>query len=197
MKKIYPFLIAIPLIVISACAAPPLQYYTLSEIGDNNGKQPIKLSSIQSPFILVTRVTVPDYLDTADIIIRRGAALNRSQNGRMSSVLSVGATELVTHYLAMQRPDALVTNQNQLMLPQYQIIINISRFDLNETSAGMGVATLEANWSIVPENEKNPIENQKGLFTKNGSIKNDSDIIKLQQDALIELAKHIDIRNLR
>ncbi len=49
-------------------------------------------------------------------------------------------------------PDALVTDQPQTEAPSYRILINISRLDVTSD----GVATLEADWQIVPRDRPCP-----------------------------------------
>ena len=95
-------------LLLASCATPPLTLYTL-------GAPPIAADTAplgRRPVVIaVARVTVPDELDTEDIVVRDGSTLRRSTRGRWASRLSLGITDRLTERLAERRPDALVTDR--------------------------------------------------------------------------------------
>jgi len=143
--------------------------------------------------IEVSRVAVPDYLDTQDIVVRNGNSLQRSPRGRWASRFSLIATHYVTGLLAARRPGALVTDQPQAETPNDRIQISISTLDVAST----GVATLDANWTIVPRNTAQPMTRQRGHFTATGPAATDKDVVALVQSVLQKLSAAIDIGKLR
>ena len=177
-------------LVMTSCAAPPLSLYTL---------QASNLPAAAVPFshaatvIEIRRVVLPDYLDTQDILVRNGSTLQRSPHGRWASRLSIEITRYLTGLLAAQRPGALVTDQPQAETPHDRILITISNLDV--TTAGR--AMLQANWTIVPRNEAQPVRNRRALFTVDGSTKTDQDVVVLTQAVLRRLADAIGIARLR
>lgn len=179
------------LFILGGCSAPPLKYYTFNENIINQSTNKITQYSEISPTIIITPITVPDYLDTTDIVTRENSSLHHSVNGRMSSVLSVAITDYVTHLLSVKNPTLFITNQRQVGMPTSQILINISHLDVQNLGNQNGSAILEADWSIIPRNEHLPINKQKGTFFASGSIASDSDVIKIEQALLIQLVNQI------
>lgn len=191
MNKLISCCAITTLSLLIGCAAPALQYYTLTE-GVTAQKLTQAYNTNNSSVIYISRVTVPDYLNTADITTRNGTALNHSVNGRMSSILSIGATGLITNLLTDKNPNLWITDQAPVSPPNYQIRINIQRFDLQAEANQMGTLTLEASWSIIPQDAQAPVQKQRVNFVSQGSIQTDNDIVKLEQNALTQLAGNIN-----
>ena len=143
--------------------------------------------------IEVRRVAIPDYLDTQDILVRAGSTLDRSREGRWASRLSLGATHFLAGRLAERRPDALVTDQPQIAPPNYQIFVTINTFDVTTG----GVATLEADWLIIPHNPAAPTRRARAQFSATGPVETDQDVVLLDKAVLQQLANSIDVASLR
>lgn len=190
MNKITAYSSLVTLSLLVGCAAPPLQYYTLTEGAAPKYTQTYNANN--ATVIYISRVIVPDYLNTADITTRNGTALNHSANGRMSSILSIGATGLITNFLTDQNPNLWITDQAPVSPPKYQLRINIRRFDLQTQPDKSGQLTLEASWSIIPQDTNTPIQKQRTSFVVQGPIETDNDIVKLQQKALTQLSGNIN-----
>jgi uncharacterized lipoprotein YmbA len=177
-------------LVVTSCASPPLSLYTLEPSDTVSRALPLTNRAI---VIEIRRVAIPDFLDTQDILVRDGNTLQRSTHARWASRLSLGITHYLTNLLAMRRSDALITDQPQTEAPNYRISIVISTLDVN--SAGM--ATLEADWTIVPRNPTLPTRRQRGRFAAAGPVGSDQDVVTLTQRVLTQLADTIDISNLK
>jgi hypothetical protein len=173
-------------LLVASCATPPLNLYTL-------GAPPIASDAAplgQRPaMIAVARVTVADELDTEDIVVRDGSTLRRSTLGRWASRLSLGITDRITERLAERRPDALVTDRPLTDAPSYRVLVNIGRLDV--TSAG--VATLDADWMIVPRDAAARTLRDRGHFSATGPVATDQDVVALLGVVLDRLAGAIDI----
>ncbi len=179
----------------AGCAAPAVTLYTLGVPAQAGAAIPLGAKPM---VIAISRITVPDYLDTQDILVRHGAVLQSSRVGRWASRLSLGATELVTARLSRERPDALVTDQPQSASPSYRIVINVSRFDITDGSrAGEGAATLEADWLIVPNDAAAPVRRDRTRIDVSGPMQGDGEVVGLATAVLERLAAAIDIRGLR
>jgi uncharacterized lipoprotein YmbA len=171
-------------LLLSSCGTPPLTLYTLGapSIGSDAtplGKRPV--------VIAVSRVTIPDELDTEDIVVRDGSTLRRSTAGRWASRLSLGITDRITQRLAEQRPDALVTDRPLTDTPSYRVLVNIGRLDV--TSGG--VAVLDADWMIVPHDAGAPTRRDRGHFSATGAVGTDQDVVTLEGAVLDQLAAAI------
>lgn len=185
-----PHRIAVLVLLLASCAAPPLMTYTLGAPPASGPEAPL---SRNATVIEVARVAMPDDIDTQDIVVRRGNELVSSHRGRWASRLSVGATELLAGQLARRRPDALVTGRPQTVAPTYRILINISRLDV---MAGGG-ATLEADWLIVPHDPAVPTHRDRASLAAAGPTGTDQDTVARVSDLLNQLSASIDIGGLR
>ena len=172
-------------LLLASCASPPLTLYTL---GTSPASDAVPLGA-RPVVIAIARVTMPDDLDTEDIVVRDGSTLRRSTKGRWASRLSLGITDRLTQRLAERRPDALVTDRPLSDAPTDRIQVNIGRLDV--TSAG--IATLDADWMIVPRNPRVPTRRDRGHFTASGPVATDADVVALLGKVLDQLAAAMKI----
>ena len=173
-------------VMLANCAAPPLTVYTLGAPPVPTDTAPLAAKPV---IVTVARVTIPDELDTTDLVVRDGSALRRSQQGRWASRLSLAITERLTRQLAIRRPDALVTSRPLTETPAYRILVNIGRLDVPSS----GGVTLDADWMIVPGDPAAPNRRDRGRFTASGSSATDQDVVTLIGSALDKLADAIEI----
>ena len=191
-------LLGLAVVTAASCASPAVTLYALGAAGGGEPSAPV-LSALQPGAVVieVARVTLPDYLDTQDILVRRGSALDASHAGRWASRLSLGATALLVARLSRTRPDALVTDQQQATAPSYRLLVNISRFDVAAEPAGTGRATLDADWLIVPRDTARPTLRSRITLEAAGPVGSDPNVVALQTTLLSRLADAIDITRLR
>ena len=123
------------------------------------------------------------------IVVRDGGTLRASRSGRWASRLSLGITDRLTQRLAEQRPAALVTDRPLTETPTYRVLVNIGRLDVSAT----GVATLDADWLIVPHDPGIPTRRDRGHFSAKGPVATDQDVVTLVGSLLDQLAGAIDI----
>ncbi|HVJ52873.1 MAG TPA: PqiC family protein [Aliidongia sp.] len=173
----------------AGCAAPPVKLYTLGGPAIAAGAAPAADAPFapSTPIVEVRRVALPDYLDTQDIVVRRGNQIDRSSEGRWSSRLSIGATDLIAARLAALRPDMLVTGQPQVTPPSFRLAIDISRLDVSAS----GTVALEANWTIVPKGEDLPITHGRASLSEEGAVATDEEVVALTDAILDRLAGRI------
>jgi len=137
--------------------------------------------------IAVARVTIPDELDTEDIVVRDGSTLQRSHLGRWASRLSLGITDRLTARLAERQRNALVTDRPLTETPSYRVLVNIARLDV---SAG-GVVALDADWQILPSDPAMPTVRDRGHFEASGPVATDQNVVTLVGGVLDRLAAGI------
>jgi uncharacterized lipoprotein YmbA len=187
-------LAACVLATVVSCGAPPLTLYTLGGPTTASDPPPPRPPLGRKPTVIeIVRVTIPDEIDTEDILVRSGSTLRRSERGRWASRLSLGITDRLTGRLAASRPDALVTDRLQGEVPTYRVLINISRLDVITG----GVATLEADWLIAPHDPATPTRRNRARFTVTGPVATDQQVVTLEEKLLDQLAGAIDISALR
>ena len=176
--------------LLAGCSAPPLTLYTLAAPASPAATQP---SLGTKPLVIeIARLSVPDELDSQDIVVRDGSILQRSSSGRWASRFSLGATDRLTARLAATRPAALITDRQQSEPPTYRIVINLGRLDVDTA----GHATLEADWLIVPHDPTRPVRRNRVRFVATGPVAADQDVVALDGIMLDRLAGAIDIAGL-
>jgi uncharacterized lipoprotein YmbA len=173
-------------LLLGSCAAPTLTLYTLGAAGVTSERAPLGNGSI---VIAVARVTLPDELDTEDIVVRAGSTLRRSRLGRWASRLSLGITDRLTERLAARNPDAMVTDRPLAEAPAQRVLINIGRLDV--TAAG--VAVLDADWLVVPRDPVQPTRRDRGHFSETGPVATDQDVVTLVGLVVDKLAGAIEL----
>jgi uncharacterized lipoprotein YmbA len=176
--------------VASGCAGPPLTLYTLVDSSTQNPAAPL---ASQPLIVTLSRATIPDSLDSTDLVLRDGAILRRSPTGRWASRLSIAITDLLTAQLAARLPDALVTDQPQAAAVSTRLMIDISQFDITSD----GHAVLTASWTIIPADTVRPVQHGRAQVTAQGATATDQDVVTLAQTLTRRLAAAIDVTALR
>ena len=170
-----------------ACAAPPLTLYTLgTPPGANRSASPLGKAPV---VIAVGRVTIPDELDTEDIVVRDGSTLRRSSRGRWASRLSLGITDRLTERLAAALPGRLVTDRPLTETPSERVLINIGRLDVTAS----GTATLDADWMVVPRDSGRTVRRDRAQITVTGPVATDQDVVTLVGMVVDRLAAAINV----
>jgi len=180
------FAVMIDGLSLVGCAGPALLLYTLA--GPEDGVAPAL--GARPTVILVERVTLPDELDSEDILVRDGSVFRRSAKGRWASRLSLQITGLLTRQLAARRPDALVTQQALAGEPSYRLRVTISQLDVRAD----GSAELAADWAIIPGNPSLPVMMDRATVSLRGSVATDADVVALDQAVIGRLAQAIDLQ---
>ncbi|KXV50478.1 hypothetical protein AD944_04990, partial [Acetobacter tropicalis] len=145
--------------LLSACASPPLRLYTLGMPSDQEVRQP-HLSS-RATTIQISRVVIPDYLDSQDMVLRNGEEIVRSPKSRWATRLSLGMTDLITNEIANSHPNELITDQPLVDVATLRVQVNISRFDVDAN----GQAVLDANWAVLPQDPNKPLIRDRAHLT--------------------------------
>lgn len=168
-------------LAVAACAARPLQIYTMS---DAVAIEPQGQLRPGAPVIEVDRLTLPDYMDTVDILLRRGSVLERSDGARWAGRLSIQATNLLTARLATRAPGALVTDEWKGPAPDYRLMVQVTRLDV--TSAG--VASLNAYWQIIPRDQPLQVVRDRTQIRVTGPVATDQEVVDLETELFERLA---------
>lgn len=130
---------------IAACSlssSPPPAEYVL---GSTPAAKMGTLSQTGFPVVEVKRIHLPDYLDTTDILERRGNLLVPSSTGRWGERLSVGMTRALTASLAARLPHTVVTATPPIGRPTRQILVDVAAFEPRSDHQ----VVLVARWTIA------------------------------------------------
>ena len=169
--------------MLQGCAAPALTLYTLAPPA--NGEVPPL--GAHAALIAVARISIPDALDTQDILLRDGDTLRRSATGRWAARLSLALTDLVTARLAASRRDALVTDQPQAGQVTSRLVIDISQLDIDAA----GSASLQADWMIVPAEPSLAVRRDRAGIVLRGAVGTDAAVVALMQKLVEALSARI------
>lgn len=174
---------------LAGCAGPPLRLYTLGMPSDQpapQSSQP-RLSS-RAATVAVSNVVIPDYLDSQDMVVRRGEEIVRSPRSRWATRLSIGITDLIANEMASFHPSMLITDQPLADAAMLRVQVDISRFDVDMN----GQATLDAHWAILPADPHKPLIRNRTHLTMSGPVATDADVAALMRKMVIQLADKVN-----
>jgi uncharacterized lipoprotein YmbA len=185
----------VALALAGCAAAPPLRVYTLAADPESSAAALAAADPSPppgAPVLEIARVTVPDEVDSRDLVLRQGDHLERSNTARWASRLSLATTDLLTARLTLRRPDAWVTDQPQARTADYRLLVHISRLDITNTGTG----TVEAVWEIVPHDACEAVTRRRTQFTMSAAVGTDERVARFERSLLARLASDIDISSL-
>lgn len=156
---------------LQGCASAPLRLYTLDAPAIPSGTS----TNASAAVVEISRIRLPDYLDTQNIITRDGQFVRTSPNGRWAERLSNGLTDLLAAKIRQARPDLIVTETPLTSAPTSRLMLDITRFDVSAS----GVATLDAHWAIIGAKGDTPAFTGQTSLTANGPISSDADVVAL------------------
>jgi uncharacterized lipoprotein YmbA len=178
------------LVVCAGCSsAPPRNLYSLSAPVDPAAG----ISNVTArPVIELQRVSMPDYLDTTDIVLRGGGnELKVSATGRWAERLSDGLNQALMADLVVRLPGDQITATPPSRRMQRQILVTVEAFDVEPD----GRCILTAAWTILDKNNDAVLIAERGAFiapVKDASGRvEDADIVSAMVIATGELADGI------
>jgi len=146
------------LLCLAACSStPPLRIYLLTP--PLPSAAPATSPVLPVGRIVMSRVRVPDYLDTTDILLRDGTReVKVSETGRWGERLSHGLTRALAADLGARLPGALDTFDPSST--QRQVQVNVDALDLWPD----GRCAMTATWTIVDPAASRAVANGTGTF---------------------------------
>lgn len=171
---------------LTGCAAPspPPDVYVLS---------PTRTETIGAksqaglPVIEVRPVVVPDYLDTTDIITRRGHQVIASSTARWGERLSLGFTRSLTSNLAAQIPGMATTTSPSIEPPEYQLLISAETFEAQPDSN----VRLAARWNILDGKTRKNLAAERTTIEEMVEASGDAGLVEAMNRAVTRLAQQI------
>ncbi len=173
---------------ITACSlsGPPPAEYAL-------GPLPAAAAAIVPqtglPVVQVKRVQLPEYLDTTDILERRGNQLVPSPTGRWGERLSVGMTRAIAALLAARLPRMAVTATPQARRPARQILVDVAAFEPRPDHE----VVLVARWTITDGSAREELTAQQATLVEAIEGTGDSAVVAAMLHALSDLADQIAV----
>jgi uncharacterized lipoprotein YmbA len=125
-----------------SAAGPPSAEYVLGTVPAATAST---VSQTGLPIIELKRVRLPDYLDTTDILERKGDELVPSTTGRWGERLSVGMSRALAAALAARLPRMIVTATPPVERPARRILVDVADFAPRASNE----VVLVAHWSTT------------------------------------------------
>jgi uncharacterized lipoprotein YmbA len=183
--------VALALFLMAACGSlPPAQHiYLLTPPAEPAA--PIAASSGQNEIELMP-VTIPDYLDTTDIMLRSGASeLTASPTGRWGERLSAGLARSLAADLQSRLPTTLVTLTAPFDKKLRRATVDVEAFDIWPD----GHCVLTARWTILDADGQTVLISARASFVTPaqtaGGVAGDAAIVASVSSAVGQLADQI------
>jgi uncharacterized lipoprotein YmbA len=139
------------------------------------------------PIIELKTVSVPDYLDSSDILHRSGAnELVASPTGRWGERLSLGLTHALASALAKRLPQAVITT-NADAEPTRRLLVDVDSFE----SGPDGRCLLVAHWRFAAGDGEPGTAGEHGSFSEAAGSLDDPAIAAAMSRAIDQLADQI------
>lgn len=150
---------AAALLLLASCSASPLLgVYVLS----TPSTAPAAISNgINEPRLQLQKVSVPDYLDSTDILLRVGKnELKASKTGQWGERLSKGMTDALAAALGRRLPGFLVTSAATHGEPGRRLLVDVEALDVQPD----GRCAMSANWTVLSEDGRTVRASGRGSF---------------------------------
>lgn len=141
------------------------------------------------PIVELKPVSLPDYLDTSDILIRNGLnELTVSPTARWGERLSIGVTHALAGALVTRLPGMTVVTTSVHRQPVRLVLVDIESFDIFPD----GRSVLIARWTIEGPDRRAPAIIERGSVTTHavGGL-SDAAIVAAMAEAIEKLAGHV------
>ncbi|HXP95470.1 MAG TPA: PqiC family protein [Telmatospirillum sp.] len=139
------------------------------------------------PIAELKTVSIPDYLDSTDILRRTGPnEITASPTGQWGERLSRGLTDALASALSKRLPDLVVTTA-PTATPAHRIFVDIESLDIGTE----GRCLLEGRWRITDDNRQNSSTNGQGLFSETAASIDDSAVVMALTRIVDQLAEQV------
>ncbi len=175
------------LALLTGCASGPApRIYVLS-----TPATPINDVRLESgrPIVELKPVSLPDYLDTSDLLIRNGRnELTVSATARWGERLSIGTTHALAAALVTRMPGMTIVVTPVYQRPARVIRVEIDAFDMLPD----GRCILVARWVVDGSDRRVPSISERGSVTTrvSGGL-TDAAIVAAMAEAIDKLADYI------
>jgi uncharacterized lipoprotein YmbA len=174
-------------IFLGGCGTLPLpKVYVL---GDPSSSPPGVTDEAGLPHIELKTVTVPDYLDTTEIIRRTASnEVVASPTGQWGERLSAGVRHALSADLARRLPN-MVIESRETSQPHRRLLVDVERFEIAQD----GRCTLTARWRTTASSGKSDSESQRGTFIDDQTSLTDAAAAAAMTSAIDHLAAQIAV----
>ncbi len=138
--------------------------------------------------LLVRTVTIPEYLDNRDIMIRSGDnVLTVSETGQWGERLSVGITRGLVTALATRTERPVLANDSDRAGRAQDLIIDIETFDVRAD----GSVVLVARWQVYDPDRRRTVASERVVLDDRAATLADEDVVGAMSRLIGRLADGI------
>jgi uncharacterized lipoprotein YmbA len=139
------------------------------------------------PVIELMPVSVPDYLDTTDMMRRAGInEVAASKTGRWGERLSVGVTRALAADLTRQLPTTMIAT-TEGPVPVRRLSVAIDSFDAGKD----GDCLLAAHWTLTTADGSTSVAEDHATFTLPAGSTDDAELAATMSRLIGTLADHV------
>lgn len=158
-------------------------------LGDPSRSTPGVADEAGLPHIELKTVTVPDYLDTTEIIRRTASnEVITSATGQWGERVSVGITRALAVDLARRLPNVVIESRRDYE-PSRRLLVDVERFEIGED----GRCALTARWRVTSSDDKVGSNSERGTFIEVTTSNTDAAAVVAMTSAIDQLAGQIAV----
>jgi uncharacterized lipoprotein YmbA len=176
----------VPMALLAGCAVPPdPRSYVLGD-----PPEPLPLATNQSgrPVIRLLPVSVPDYLDTRDILLRSGQnEVTASPTGRWAERLSVGVTHALAAALSVRLPGTDIVADQLDVPPERRIMVDVQAFEIRPDRQCL----LSVQWIVASSDGDRVLSRERASFVEQATDTSDAAVAAAMSRAIARLAAQI------
>lgn len=188
MRPIFhTFMAGLCLALLAGCSVTkPSRYYLLTP-AEEQGAVTV---STPSPALGIGPVAFPAYLDRPEIVLRSGGnELNYAGTDRWAEPLKTAFSHTLAENLSIMLPTdrTLIHPWPRSTVLDYQVIINVTRFDADAA----GAVTLTAAWELIRSSDSTVIKRNKATYTEAAASTDYPAVVAAQSRAVERLSRDI------
>jgi uncharacterized lipoprotein YmbA len=179
-------LIVTSLLIAGCGTSPKSNIYILNTI-DRDASESSKTHNI---VVKVGPISIPDTLDQAQIVTRKGSnTINVDEFNRWSGDYQSDIRRVLGENISILLPtDQITLGQEVVLLPiDYQVIVNIREFD-GELG---GLVILNADWTVAGKRKDKKVVSQKSVLKEQSKGPDYKSYVAAQSRLLAKLSEQI------
>ena len=130
---------------------------------------------------------LPDYLDTRDLLVRKGSRLIPSTTGQWAERLSVGMTRALALSLGNQLPNVALFTTDPVQRPARQVLVDVTSFEARAEQE----VVLAARWTLTDGPGRNSLVSQDAVLVEPTGSTTDDAVVSAMNRAVEALASQI------
>lgn len=175
------------LVLITGCGVTkPSKYYLLTPVEQSSSGT----LSAPTKVLGIGPVTFPAYLDRPQIVLRSGGnQLEYAESHRWAEPLKAAFSHTLSENLSIMllAERTVIYPWSRSTVLDYQVIVNVSRFDADAS----GTVILTADWEIIRSSDSKVMDQNKATYTEAAGSSDYPAIVAAQSRAVEQLSRNI------